>query len=154
MSGIADEKAFRDAIEALPLPRQRLLGARFARRVLQLLPDPRLEHALRVAEEPDPGAAELADAYAAARSVAVETYTKCGHTVDWAGMAAHYVAGAVAACVIPEARLLPGIDQPALDAAMQARMARNCERVAKDESGDCGALSEQFRMLEAFLAEG
>ncbi len=153
MSVIRDDTAFKQAIGALPLARQRALGARFVRRLADLSDDFRLKQALECAERGTPPSDnELLSYYRAARSVEVESYTACGHNVDWRTMATHYVARAIAACVAPESTLVPGIDVPAYDAAMAARMAKNCERLANGEEGECREMEYQYDIINEFLA--
>lgn len=152
MSAINDDTAFKQAISALPLARQRALGARFIRRLTGLSDNFRLTQALECAERGTPPSdAELLAYYKAAHSVAVETYTACGHNVDWRVMATHYVAQAIASCVAPEATLVPGVDVPAYDAAMAARMAKNCERLANGEEGECREMDQQYAIINEFL---
>jgi len=153
MDSIQNEQAFRDAISALPLERQRHLGARFVRRVLPLSTDFRLLPALEAAERPVVNDGELANAYKSARSAAVETYTACGRAVDWKAMAAHHVAEAVAACAMPTALVEAGAEQPAYEAAMSARMARSCSMLADEQHGDCPEITAQYAVLDEFLAE-
>lgn len=154
MSAIRDDTAFKQAISALPLTQQRALGARFVRRLADLVDDFRLKQALDCAERGTPPSdAELLAYYRSARSVEVETYTACGHHVDWGIMTTHYVARAIAACVAPETTLVPGVDTPAYDAAMAARMAKNCERLAKGEEGECREMEYQYDIINEFLQQ-
>ena len=100
MSAIHDDVAFKQAISALPLSRQRALGARFIRRLADLADDFRLKQALECAERGTPPSdSELLSYYRAARSVEVETYTACGHDTDWLAQAEHFTAAAAAACL-------------------------------------------------------
>lgn len=151
MSLIRDDTAFKQAIDAMPLAQQRVLGARFVNDVFDLTDDFRLKRALKCAESSTASDAELLEAYRDAKSAEVETYTACGHMVDWRTMATHYVASAIAACVAPTATLVPGIDSPAYDAAMASRMAKNCERLADGDHGECREMDRQYEIIRDFL---
>ncbi len=151
MAEINDETGFRTAIEALPLAQQRVLGAQFVHRVLDLTDDFRLKQAAECAANPSASEGELLTAYRAARSAEVETYTACGRHVDWQAMAAHYVASAIAACVAPAATVVPGIDIPAYKAAMNARMARNSAMLAQGHEGECVEIGAQYKLLGDFM---
>ena len=151
MADIKDEASFKSVLEGLSLPQQRAVGAEFVRRVLDLTDDFRLKQGVDCATNPNASPGELLNAYRAARSAEVETYTACGQRVDWAAMAAHYVASAVAACVAPAETVVPGIDIPAYKAAMGARMARNSAMLAQDHHGECIEIAEQYRILSEYL---
>ena len=151
MSLIRDDTAFKQAIDAMPLAQQRVLGARFVDDVFELTDDFRLKRALKCAESGTASDAELLEAYRDAKGVEVETYTACGHMVDWRTMATHYVASAIAACVAPLSTIVPGIDSPAYDAAMASRMAKNCERLANGDHGECHEMERQYEIMSKYL---
>jgi hypothetical protein len=151
MATITDETSFKQALAALPLAKQRQLGAKFIRRVLELAPDHRLNADLACAAASDPSEAELLDAYRSAKSIAVETYAACGHEADWHTMAAHHVACGISAIVAPESTLVPGIDVPAYSAATSARMAILSKHVAEDKEYVCAENEEQYKIADEFL---
>ena len=83
-----------------------------------------------------------------AKSIMVDTYTRCGADGDWNEQAGYFVARAAAACLAPLEKGKPG--GPAWQAAMSSRMARTSAAI---DSGD-GAASEsgrQYRILSDYL---
>ena len=153
MATIHDETSFKQALAALPLTKQRQLGAKFIRRVLELAPDSRLNAALACASGSDPSDEELLDAYRSAKSIAVETYAACGQEADWHTMAAHHVACGISAIVSPASAIVDGVDIPAYSAATSARMALLSKDVAEDKEHVTTENEEQYRMAEKFIGE-
>lgn len=153
MATIQDENDFKQALADLSLSRQRQLGARFLRRVLDLAPDTRLNAAIACAATSNPSDEELFDAYRTAKSIAVETYAACGQEADWHTMAAHHVADGISTIVAPESSIVAGIDVPAYSAATSARLALLAKTVAENKEYVCTENEEQYKIADAFLAE-
>ncbi len=153
MATISDESSFKEALADLPVNRQRQLGARFIRRVLELAPDSRLNAALACASSSDPSDSELLDAYRTAKSIAVETYAVCGQEADWHTMAAHHVACGISAIVAPASTIVPGVDVPAYSAAASARMALLAKDVAENKEHLVTENEEQYKIADEFLGE-
>lgn len=153
MAAITDENSFKQALAALPLTKQRQLGALFIRRVLDLAPDTRLNAALACASGSESSDEELLNAYRNAKSIAVETYAACGQEADWHTMAAHHVACGISAIVAPASAIVEGIDIPAYSAATSARMALLSKDVAEDREHVTTENEEQYRIAEKFLSE-
>ncbi len=144
---ISNDSEFKAALSALPIAQQRLVAARFVESVLSVSKDPRIGNALLAAQRADIGAAELAAAFHAARSASVESYTPCGKEADWLCQAGHFVAKAALNSVMPAAQ---GANL-AWDAAMNARMARASETIARGEGNDNQEAERQYRILSEFL---
>ncbi len=144
---ISNDIEFKSALSRLSRIGQRQVAARFAESVLALCPDPRVKGAINSAKRTDITEAELDGAGQAARTVSVESFTRCGHECDWHSQAAHFVAEAALACVKTGE---PG-GNPAWDAAMHARMARTCETIATGRGTENGEIPAQYRILAEFL---
>jgi hypothetical protein len=144
---ISNDREFKNAIAGLSFARQRQLAARFAEDVLALCKDPRVIRAVKAAADPDITEAERATHYEAARGSAVESYTQCSMEGDWLCQAGHFVAEAAVATLKPA-------DQggsPAWEAAMHARMARNCEAILAAEGPPMLEAHQQYRILSEYL---
>ena len=84
------------------------------------------------------------------KTFATQTYTACGSDADWAAQAEHFVATAAAACLAPVEQA--GVNSSnAWRAAMQARMAKNCEMILNDEGEVANEAERQYRIAEAYL---
>ncbi len=142
-----NDKDFKAELGALPIARQRVVAAEFARRVLPLSNDFRLKAAVDTALRAEATDAELAAAHQSANTARVESFTRCGKETDWSAQAGHFVAKSVVACARPA---VEG-DNLAWEAAMSARMARTCETVADGRGTENSEAQEQYRILGAFL---
>jgi len=154
MVNIQSDQELRSALNALDLNRQRILGGRFTQNVARLSASERvtraIETALRDSVTPD----ELEDAYRAAKAHATKTYAACGKDTDWLAQADHFVAAAVTALLTPEA-LLTDRQSRAWKAAVQARMAINCEMMEVEEGvRDETEAQRQYAIANAFLGQG
>ncbi|MEW8087452.1 MAG: hypothetical protein AB2823_17970, partial [Candidatus Thiodiazotropha endolucinida] len=82
------------------------------------------------------------------KAFATQTYTACGSDADWAAQAEHFVAAAAAASLSSD-------DQSgargAWKAAMQARMAKNCEMILNDDGGIANESEKQYQMTGRYL---
>jgi hypothetical protein len=150
MAKIQNDQQLRDALNGLDPDRQRLLGARFARSVIRLSKDERVNRAIETGlrESCTPG--ECDDAFRAARAYATKTYTDCGKDTDWLAQADHFVAAAAAAALTPETQLAERQNR-AWKAAVQARMAANCELMESDTVADEGEAQRQYAIANDFL---
>lgn len=145
MATISNDHELRDALKALSAVQQRILGARFAQSVMHLCKDDRVRRAAETALEENAGDSALEDALKAAKGYATKTYTDCGKDTDWLAQADHFVAAAVAGALTPPAQL-PGKMNPAWKAAVQARMAKNCEEMEEDEGEEENEPQRQYRI--------
>jgi hypothetical protein len=145
MAKISNDHDLRDTLNAMNAEQQRILGARFAQSVIHLCNDDRVRRAAETALSPDAAITELEDALRAARAYATKTYTDCGKDTDWLAQADHFVAAAVAAALTPPAQLSEKMN-PAWKAAVQARMAKNCEMMEEDEGEEEGEPERQYRI--------
>ena len=150
MASIKNDQDLRHALNQLPTDRQRIIGALFAQSVLHLNQEERIERALETAVKTDAGEAELEDAFRAAKTRATKTYTACGTDTDWLAQADHFVAAAAATALTPDA-LQTDRQNRAWKAAVQARMAKNCE-LMEDEDGESQTEAEQqYRIANEYL---
>ena len=150
MASIKNDHDLRDALNALTADRQRALGALFAQGVLHLNQEDRVKRALETAVRTDADDSEFEDAFRAAKTHATKTYTACGTDTDWLAQADHFVAAAAAAALTPDA-LQTGPRNRAWKAAVQARMAKNCE-LMENEDGEAQTEAErQYRIANAYL---
>jgi len=148
MAVISNDRDFRNTIDQLDLAQQRTLAGRFVQSVISLTANDRLRRAAQLAADPQASPDEMTDAFKAARSIAVDTYTACGRDADWMAQAEHFVAAACVAALTPDDQIGQGTN-PAWKAAMQARMAKNCEMI---ESGE-GAVDNEAQRQYAIAAE-
>ena len=128
MATISNDQDLRTLLGRLPAAKQRIIGLRFAQSVMRLSRDERVNRAIATGLRNDATDTELEDAYHAAKAWATKTYTDCGKDTDWLAQADHFVAAAAAAALTPEDQLMEKSNR-AWKAAMQARMANNCEMV-------------------------
>ena len=150
MANIQNDHALRAALNGLSSDQQRVLGSRFAKSVIRLSKDERVRRAIETALRPDASPDELEDAYHAAKAHAIKTYTDCGKDTDWLAQADHFVAAAAAAALTPDA-LVAERQNRAWKAAVQARMAVNCELIESDEVPDQSETERQYAIANAYL---
>jgi hypothetical protein len=147
---ISNDHDLRTAISNLSPVQQRALGGQFVANVGHLSQDPRINRAIDVASNPDISLAELEETYKTLKAFATQTYTACGSDADWAAQAEHFVAAAAAAALSRD-------DQTgargAWKAAMQARMAKNCEMILNDEGAVANESENQYQMAARYLEE-
>lgn len=98
----------------------------------------------------DSSPGEIEDAFRAAKAYATKTYTDCGKDTDWLAQADHFVAAAAAAALTPDA-LVAEKHNRAWKAAVQARMAVNCELIELDEVPDQSEADHQYAIANAYL---
>lgn len=150
MAEIHNDHQLRDALKALDSTGQRMLGARFARNVMNLCRDERVNRAIETGMRAEATPGEIADAFRAARARATSTYTDCGRDTDWLAQADHFVAAAAAAALAPDAPAAAPNDR-AWKAAVQARMASNCELMESDDVAGETEAERQYAIASEFL---
>ena len=148
MATISNDHELKTHLDTLDNTRQRVVGGLFVQKVLELCDDPRVKRAVDVAVDGDATDAMIDDAFRSAKAVAVKTYTDCGKDTDWMSQAAHFVAAAAAAALAPEGQR--GKDNPAWKAAMQSRMARNCEMIEHQDGGAHNEAEVQYELASGF----
>ena len=151
MPTISNDQDLRSLLNKLPAEQQRIVGARFVQSVMHLSRDERVNRAIEIALRADVSPDELEDAYRAAKAHATRTYTECGKDTDWLAQADHFVAAAVAAALTPQAQLSDRVN-PAWKAAVQARMANNCEMVESDDDTHADEVQRQYAIADELLA--
>lgn len=150
MANIQNDHALREALNGLSGEQQRVLGSRFAQSVLRLAKDERVRRAVEAGLRADSSPGEIEDAFRAAKAYATKTYTDCGKDTDWLAQADHFVAAAAAAALTPDA-LVAEKHNRAWKAAVQARMAVNCELIELDEVPDQSEADHQYAIANAYL---
>lgn len=148
---ITTDGEFKAALSQLSLIQQRQVGALLVERVLNLCDDYRVKNALEAAKQATLNPEQLTTAYRAAKAASTESFTQCGKDADWLAQAGHFVAAASADCVLPTEQLKP-TDNLAWNAAMHARMAKNCETIAQGEGSDNQEAQSQYEILANFLS--
>jgi hypothetical protein len=149
-SSINNDQQMREALNRLTPQQQRELGGQFVFNVNHLSADTRIGRALEAAAKADIPAAELEEAYRSVKAFATQSYTACGRDADWAAQAEHFVAAAAAACLAPPDQS-GAISNNAWRAAMQARMAKNCEMIMNDAGETANEAERQYRIAENYL---
>ena len=150
MTQIANDQQLRAALNALTPKEQRLMGARFAGSVMHLCLNDGVRRAGQLALDPDADPTSLDDAVKTAKSHTVKTYTDCGKDTNWLEQADHFVAAALVAALTP-ADQLAAQSNPAWKAAVQARMAKNCEIMVEEEGEAETESDRQYRIASQFL---
>ncbi|MES9962428.1 MAG: hypothetical protein ABW116_02715 [Candidatus Sedimenticola sp. 20ELBAFRAG] len=151
MASISNDQQLRAALDNLSVEEQRAIGARFAQSVSGLTSNSHLSKALDTAMEPDPTDEERAEAYKAAKSIAVQTYAACGKDADWEAQAEHFVASACQAALTPDT-LIVEKQNLAWKAAIQARMAKNCIMISSGEGDIDNEALVQYAITEEFTS--
>lgn len=147
---ITNDQQLREALNNLTQNKQRELGGLFVSNVSHLSSDTRIARALEAAGNADISQQELEEAYKSAKAFATQSYTACGRDADWAAQAEHFVAAAAAACLAPDEQSGTKSNN-AWKAAMQARMAKNCEMILKDEGETANEAVKQYQLAEKYL---
>ncbi len=150
MPTISNDHDLRSLLDKLPTDQQRIAGARFVQSVMHLSRDERVNRAIDTALRGDASPDELTDAYRGAKAHATKTYTECGKDTDWLAQADHFVAAAAAAALSP-VNLLPESTNRAWKAAMQARMANNCELVESEDVTHADEVQRQYAIADELL---
>jgi hypothetical protein len=150
MANIQNDHLLREALNGLTSDQQRVLGSRFAQSVMRLSRDDRVRRAIDTGLREDGSPGEIEDAFKAAKSYATKTYTDCGKDTDWLAQADHFVAAAAAAALAPDV-LVAEKQNRAWKAAVQARMAVNCELMEVDEVPDQSESERQYAIANAYL---
>jgi hypothetical protein len=99
-----------------------------------------------VAQDSGASTDALRDAFRTAKSIAVDSYTVCGSDTDWLRQAGHFVASATAACLVTE-ESEEQCRSIAWTAAMNARMARNCQLIAQGQDSNDAEAKAQYQIL-------
>lgn len=148
---IDNDNDFKSALDGLTLVDQRKIAVSFTRHVMDLCYDARIKGVLLTAERADITDPELLLAEHAAHQVRVRSFGECGHDTSWLLQAGHFVATAAKYCVtVPAAG-----ENIAWKAALQTRMARNCQDALDDKGLLNSEATAQYELLESFLsAEG
>ncbi len=149
MQTITNDQEFRRALEQLPLDEQRIAAGRFVENVLGLCKESTVHRAVALALNPDRSDSDVEQALRGAKSHATKTYTACGSDTDWLAQAEHFAAAAAAAC-LQSPEIVKG-GNVAWKAAMEARMARNCEMIETGEGEPASEAQQQYRILSEML---
>ncbi|RDH82060.1 MAG: hypothetical protein DIZ78_16665 [endosymbiont of Escarpia spicata] len=149
---ISNDQELRKVLDELPTTEQRDLGCRFVVSVRHLSEDPRIGQALEVIAERSGQPDEMLSAYKGVKALSNQTYTACGRDADWAIQAEHFVAAAAVACLLPEGQISNNTNL-AWKAAVQARMAKNCEMILNDAGEVDNEAQKQYAIAEAFISE-
>lgn len=151
MHQFQSDTEFKAALNDLPLNQQRIVGKRFVESVIDLSDNAKVKSAIGFIGEPDSSADALDENFKAAKAAAIESYTLCGHDADWQRQAAHFVAASAAICLTPKAEADKYRDL-AWETAMNARMARTCEKISRGEGADEFEAKRQYEILSEFLS--
>ena len=150
MTQIDNDQALRAALKTLNAEQQRVLGARFAERVMPLCRDERVKRAIATGLREPLAPDEQADAFKSARAYAVTSYTDCGKETDWLAQADHFVAAAITAALTPDEATTDKQNR-AWKAAVQVRMAVNCAMMEDETISESDEARQQYALAEDFL---
>lgn len=146
---ISNDQQLREALTNLSAQQQRALGGLYVSNVSHLSGDSRISRAIEMAAKGDITPQELEDAYKSVKAFATQSYTACGRDADWAAQAEHFVAAAATACLAPQEA--DEQSNNAWKAAMQARMAKNCEMILNDAGEIDNEAQKQYQIATQFL---
>jgi len=147
---IHNDQEFKQTLSELSIEEQRVLASWFVGSVIHLNPDPLIERSLNVVRDKMSSNNDLEQAYKNIKSLVVETYTACGNDANWSAQAAHFIATATKACLIPVEQL--GTKKNlAWKCAMQTRMAKNCEMIESDSNIIDNEAQKQYAITNDFL---
>jgi len=160
MTKIDTMEQFKQALESLPLDRQRLVASRFVGDVLDITDDATVKQSAETAANSNASAEELMSAYHSAKHATITSGLHSSFKlIDYNKQAKHFVAQACAACLAPYHQ---GITwrHLAWNVAHYCRMARTCASIDHDEtSPDLSSTEEalkkqiqgQFEALQKFI---
>lgn len=146
---IQNDKEFRTALDKLSVEQQRSLGALFVQSVKHLCDDQMIDRAIKAAPEQDSLA--MNEAFKQVKALATRTYTACGGDACWPEQAAHFVATAAKACLMPAEQIGSNANL-AWRTAIQARLANNCEMIEKDSGEINSEAQKQYALTEEYLS--
>lgn len=149
---INNDQQLREALNELDLADQRRLGAQFVLSVSHLCTHTTITQGLKTLENIAVDTQDIESAYRNVKALSIEKYTACGRDADWSTQAEHFVASALSACLLPEDQLTPK-DNLAWKAAMQARMARNCEMIMNDRGEVDNEAVRQYTITYHYLKQ-
>jgi hypothetical protein len=148
MVEINNDAAFKEALMGLDPVDARIIGAQFVENVAPLADDQRLRRLVDVASSREAASDELAVSLKMAKTIMIDSYTRCGADGDWNDQAGYFVARAAAACLSPVEKGKPG--GPAWQAAMSSRMARTSASIVSGND-TANETEQQYRILADFL---
>ena len=132
MSKIKSYEEFRQALSSLPLAKQRQVGAKFVRDVLDLTDNPLVKNGQEIAAKSGVTAEELNNAYQGVHTAYVATHPSSDlSALDYAKQAEHFVAEACMACLAPTF-LETSTHHLAAKVAAYCQMARTCSAINHD----------------------
>lgn len=149
MVEIHNDVVFKETLMGLDPVDARIVGAQFVENVVPLADDQRLRRLVEVASSPDATSDELEASLKMAKTIMVDTYTRCGADGDWNEQAGYFVARAAAACLSPIEKGKPG--GPAWQAAVSSRMARTSATIVSGND-TTDETEQQYKMLDKFLS--
>ncbi|MGD2021001.1 MAG: hypothetical protein PVJ47_08095 [Thiohalocapsa sp.] len=148
MTEINSQQAFQQALADLPVKKQRQIGAKFIRNVLDLTSEPRFRDAVILLEKPELTAEELLDGYHSIHALYVQTHPRSDLSqLDYARQAEHFVAEACLVCFSPVYEETE-VHHLAEKAAMYCCMARTCAGIRHDEEAPQLAQSQEMLAQE------
>lgn len=147
---INNDQEFKQILSGLSVDEQRFLASQFVHSVAYLNPEPLIERALKVVQDKVYSNNDFDEAYKSIKSLVVNTYTACGNDADWPAQAAHFIATATKACLIPMEQL-GNKNNLAWKCAMQTRMAKNCEMIESDSNMVDNEAQKQYVITNDFL---
>lgn len=149
MTQVQNDKQFREQLAQLNNPDLRVVAASFAKNLLDLNDDQKVQSALSIAINANASDEELDAAYKSARAASVESATRCGADCDWNDQAAHFAARATSTLLAPNTK--GDIADMPWQVATTCRMARNCAVLATGEDAPNPEAENQYKILDEFL---
>jgi Zn-finger protein len=162
MSTITNMKEFKTALDSLSDQQQRVLAAQFIIEVLDLTDDSRLRDIQAIAGNSNAKAEELVDAYSIARAISLDLSLHGDfELIDFKKQAAHFVAKACSACLVP-LPLSMKEQHRAWNVAHYCREARICSEMEHEQDTEIltkvekdlqRVIKKQYALTTEYLAE-
>lgn len=146
---ITNDNEFRSALQGLSISQQRLVAAEMLGHVLPLANDARLDKLQILAATTDPSTDDQTAAYRSAKSISVETHTRCGAEGDWTAQAGYFVARAATSLFATEKKA--GTQGIAWPVAMNTRMARTSSSIDAESDQAVDERQAQYLILDKYL---
>ncbi len=148
MNGQRIESELNRALVQLNSEQQQALALRWIARVAVDLHEPRIETLLTLLRSG--GGESTAQAAQLARTLVVDSHTRCGSDGDWMLQAVYFIARALEALAATSSRTA---SDRAVRVAQNCRMAANCRLIAQELEQSGAELEAQWQIYQAFMAE-
>jgi hypothetical protein len=149
MSSIRSDHEMKSILDGLDDRQQRLVGGRFVEQVMDLCLDPRIQHSLHLALDPEVSPPQIKALQKTVAQAILDGHARCGAEGDWQEQSSYFVARALGACLSPRVRKEG--KAPAWQAALSCRMARTSAAIDQDSDSPLLENTKQYDILSSYL---